>query len=72
MLGGLGDFVPQTQVSRPKSPDPSPQNQASGGLRPPEAEAFLADKVVIKAFMVHILSQHFNQKTWFESMLAFI
>ena len=42
-----------------------------GGRNPPKAEAFLADKVVIKAFLVHILSQHFNKKTWFESMLTF-
>ena len=27
---------------------------------PPEAEAFLADKVVIEAVFVHILSQHYN------------
>ena len=44
--------------------------RGSGDFRPPEAEAFLADKVVIKAFLVHILSQHFDQKTWFESMLT--
>ena len=42
--------------------------RGSGGLRPPEAEAFMADKVVIKAVLVHILRQHFNLKTWFESM----
>ena len=34
--------------------------RGSGERSPPEAEAFLADKVVIEAFLVHILSQHFN------------
>ena len=37
-------------------------SRGSGGRSPPEAEAFLADKVVILAFLVHIWSQHSNFK----------
>ena len=33
------------------------------GTKSARSEASLTDKVVIKAFLVHILSQHFNHKT---------